>query len=465
MAPIALSAEDVAYNQARLYNFARYIFKARRGHDMLENWHQQQVCETLEKVYLGDLSRVIINIPPRSGKTETAVKAFMSWTMGLAPDSEFIHASYSKRLATANAYDVRAMMQHEAYRAIFPWVGLQEDSKAKDEFRTTEGGIVYATGAEGTITGYGAGKMRQGFGGAIIIDDPHKAGEAASPVMRQNVIDWYQSTIQSRLNRPGTPIIIIMQRLHEEDLAGWLLNGGTGEHWHHLNIPARDGRGQSFWPEQFPPEMLDRLESTSPYVFAGQYMQNPAPLGGGIFKDHWWKILDVPPLTQWRAIYADTAQKTKEQNDYSVMQCWGKTIDGQIVLLDMVRGKWEAPELETMARAFWAKHHAVPNAGALRAFKVEDKVSGTGLIQKLRREGIPIVPIERNIDKVTRAMDAAPYVQSGNVIIMRNLAQLVDFLSEAAVFPNGAHDDMIDAAMSAISDMMGPARVPAIRAL
>jgi predicted phage terminase large subunit-like protein len=131
----------------------------------------------------------------------------------------------------------------------------------------------------------------------------------------------------------------------------------------------------------------------------------------------------------------------------------------------MVRGKWEAPELETMARAFWKKHLAQPYHGPLRAFKVEDKVSGTGLIQKLKREGIPIIPIQRNIDKVTRAFDAAPYVQSGNVYLMRDLDNLADFLSEASVFPNGTHDDMIDAAMSAISDMTAPQSAPAIRAL
>jgi predicted phage terminase large subunit-like protein len=460
-----MTPTEQARNQQRLYNFARTMFKARRGNDLLSNWHQRDICAALERVFVGKTNRLIINVPPRSGKTELAVKAFMAWAMGLHPDSEFIHASYSKRLATSNAYDVRAIMQHETYREVFPWIGLQDDSKAKDEFRTTAGGIVYATGAEGTITGYGAGKMREGFGGAVIIDDPHKAGEATSSVMRQNVIDWYQNTIRSRLNKQDTPIIVIMQRLHESDLAGWLLNGGTGEPWRHVSIPARDAQGRSFWPEQFPDEMLDRLETSSPYVFAGQYMQHPAPLGGGIFKDEWWRFLEIPPITKHRAIYADTAQKTKEQNDFSVFQCWGQTIDGQIVLLDQVRGKWEAPELETMARAFWAKHHAIQNAGPLRAFKVEDKVSGTGLIQKLKREGIPIIPIQRNIDKVTRAMDAAPYVQSGNVIIMRNLAHLVDFLSEASVFPNGAHDDMIDAAMSAISDMTAPQAAPAIRAL
>ena len=441
------------------------MFSARKSADLLQNWHQREICKALECVILGKTKRLIINVPPRSGKTEVAVKAFISWAMGLAPDSEFIHASYSKRLATANAYDIRAMMQHEAYKLVFPWLKLQDDSKAKDEFRTTAGGIVYATGAEGTITGYGASKMRESFGGAIIIDDPHKAGEATSPVMRQSVIDWYQSTIQSRLNKPDGPIIIIMQRLHEEDLSGWLLNGGSGEKWEHLVIPARDESGQSFWPEQFPPEMLDRLELTSPYVFAGQYMQRPAPLGGGIFKDEWWRFFDAMPPLKHRSIYADTAQKTKEQNDYSVLQCWGVTQDNQMVMLDMARGKWEAPELETMARAFWQKHNSQTYYGPLRAFKVEDKVSGTGLIQKLKREGIPIVPIQRNVDKVTRAFDAAPYIQSGNVYLMRSTPHLADFLAESAVFPNGSNDDMIDATMSAISDLTAPQITPAIRTL
>ena len=460
-----MTPSEQAANHQRLYKFARTIYRARTNQEMLPNQHQLAICRRLEQVALGRVKRLIINVPPRSGKTEIAVKAFIAWTIGLHPDAEYIHASYSKRLATANAYDIRAMMQHETYRAIFPWLALQDDSKAKDEFRTSHGGIVYATGAEGTITGYGAGKMRDGFGGAIIIDDPHKAGEATSPIMRQNVIDWYQTTIQSRLNKPDTPIIVIMQRLHEDDLSGWLLNGGSGEKWESLVIPARNPDGSSFWPEQFPPDMLDRLEQSSPYVFAGQYMQRPSPLGGGIFKDEWWRFYDAVPPLKWRAIYADTAQKTKEQNDYSVFQCWGQTQTGQIVMLDMVRGKWEAPELETMARAFWNKHKAASDKGPLRAFKVEDKVSGTGLIQKLKREGIPIIPIQRNVDKVTRAFDAAPYIQSGNVYIMSNIDHLVDFMSEASVFPNGTHDDMIDAAMSAISDMTAPQSAPAVRAL
>jgi predicted phage terminase large subunit-like protein len=181
--------------------------------------------------------------------------------------------------------------------------------------------------------------------------------------------------------------------------------------------------------------------------------QRPNPAGGGVFKSDWWQWLDVPPQIQWRAIYADTAQKTKEQNDYSVFQCWGKATNGQSVLLDMVRGKFEAPELLERARAFWAKHKQAKDQGALRAFKIEDKVSGTGLIQQLRKEGKPVLPIKRSTDKLTRAYDAAPYIESGNVVLLRNVPHISDMMAEAEAFPNGAHDDTLDPMMDAVADM------------
>jgi predicted phage terminase large subunit-like protein len=295
--------------------------------------------------------------------------------------------------------------------------------------------------------------MRQEFGGAIIIDDPHKAGEANSDTMRQNVIDWFGTTMESRKNNPSTPIIIVMQRLHELDLTGWLLSGGNGETWDHVVIPARDEDGSSFWPDQFPDEMLSRIEAKNRYVFAGQYMQRPSPDGGGLFRDEWWRYYTVAPQLEWRAIYADTAQKTKEHNDFSVFQLWGKSRDGQAYLLDMLRGKWEAPELLIQARAFWNKHRGGGN-GVLRKFAVEDKVSGTGLIQTLAREGIPVIAIQRDRDKVTRAMDASPLVQSGNVHLPKDAPWLSDLLYEAGAFPNAAHDDTVDPMMDAVTDML-----------
>jgi hypothetical protein len=203
--------------------------------------------------------------------------------------------------------------------------------------------------------------------------------------MRQNVIDWFLTTMESRKNSPDTPIIVIMQRLHENDLSGFLLGGGNGEKWEHLCISAEPEDGTSFWPEQFPMEDLERKKQNSSYVYAGQYLQRPAPIGGGIFKDEWWRYYTALPKMKWRAIYADTAQKTKEANDYSVFQCWGESESGGAYLIDMVRGKWEAPELLHIARAFWNKHKAVQNMGTLRSFKIEDKVSGTTLIQTLPR--------------------------------------------------------------------------------
>lgn len=448
-----MTPEQIADNRADLLAFVKTMFHARKGIELLDNWHQEAICNALERVVIGDCNRLIINIPPRSGKTEIAVINFLAWCMGNFPDAEFIHASYSKRLATSNAYNVRAMMQHETYQEIFSHTAIKSDSSAKDEFRTSQGGIVYATGAEGTITGYGAGKMRDTFGGAIVIDDPHKAGEANSDTMRANVIDWFSTTMESRKNRPDTPIIVIMQRLHEEDLSGYLLAGGNGEEWEHLNISSEPESGVSFWPEQFPIEDLKRKEQANAYVYAGQYLQRPAPIGGGIFKDDWWQYYQAEPTFKWRGIYADTAMKTKEQNDFSVFQCWGVTENNKIYLTDMIRGKWEAPELLAQGRAFYNKHKAGTN-GKLRQMKVEDKASGTGLIQTLKREGVNVIPIQRNIDKVTRAMDSAPSVEAGHVYLPLGASFVSDIMREASQFPNGAHDDCIDPMMDAVSDML-----------
>ena len=435
------------------------MFRARKGVDMRMNWHQEVICDALEKVVIGKTKRLIINIPPRSGKTEMAVINFIAWCMGNFPDSEFIHATYSARLAANNTWAARAAVETELHQEIFGKMPFRSDSNAKDEWRTAAGGCVYATGSNGTITGYGAGKMRDTFGGAIIIDDPHKAGEALSDTMRNNVLEWFQVTMESRKNTQETPIIVIMQRLHEEDLSGWLLAGGNGEKWAHICIPAMNDSEESFWPQQFPLDMLKRLEAKSSYVYAGQYMQRPSPKGGGFFKDAWWQYYSVEPKFQYRAIFADTAQKTKEQNDYSVFQCWGFA-DGRGYLIDQLRGKWEAPELLTMARAFWNKHKATNN-GTLRSFNIEDKSSGTGLIQTLKKGGngspaIPVKPIERDKDKITRAMDAAPTIEAGLIHLPREAAFLSEFLAETSVFPNGAHDDQCDPMMDAVMNVSKP---------
>ena len=257
--------------QEDLYFFSRYMFKERRKYKWLHNWHHRVICDALMKVYRGETKRLIINIPPRYSKTELAVINFMAWCFGKTPDSEFIHISYSATLAANNAFQTRNLVQEEAYKRVFPEFELRDDSKAKDDWRTAKGGVCYSQGTGGTITGFGAGKFRDSFGGAIIIDDPHKASEARSDTIRKGVIEWFQNTLESRTNSPDTPIIVIMQRLHEEDLAGWLLDGGNGEEWEHLCLSAIQPDGSALWPEKHNIETLERMELAAPYVFAGQY--------------------------------------------------------------------------------------------------------------------------------------------------------------------------------------------------
>ena len=207
------------------------------------------------------------------------------------------------------------------------------------------------------------------------------------------------------------------------------------------------------FPDRFPETQVAELEATmGSYAVAGQLQQRPSPRGGGIFKTAWFGSYETIPQLEWRAIYADTAQKAGQEHDYSVFELWGRTISGQAILLDVHRGKWEAPELLSEARDFWLKHQKSSNV-PLRAMKVEDKVSGTGLIQTLRREGIPILPIKRDRDKISRAHDAAPFVESGNVLLPMWAHWLADFVAEAATFPAGANDDQLDPMFDAISDV------------
>lgn len=444
------------------YFYSRWMFLQRKGFTWLRARHHKIICDALNRVFNGQTKRLIINMPPRYSKTELAVVNWMSWCLGKVPDAEFIHTSYSAQLATNNAWQTRELVQHEAYRDIFPGTVIRTDSSAKAEWRTTVGGIVYAAGSGGTITGYGAGKHREGFGGAIIIDDPHKPDEATSDTIRQGVIDWFQNTLESRKNDPeNTPIILIMQRVHEKDLAGWLLGGGNGEEWEHIILPALDEEtGEALWPEKHTAEKLRMMQAANSYVFAGQYQQRPSPLGGGIIKGAWFKRYKVLPILRYRKIFADTAQKTKEHNDYSVFECWGAGDDGNAYLIDMIRGKWEAPELKRRAVDFWRKHQAMDPVtfGGLRAMGVEDKSSGTGLIQDLATtSSIPVLGIERVKDKLTRVMDVTGYIESGRVYLPEEADFVSEFIHECEAFTptdTHAHDDQIDPMCDAINDMV-----------
>lgn len=436
--------------RADLYFFARHMFRRRRGYPWKRAAHHRVICDALMRVFRGECTRLVINVPPRYSKTELAVVMFIAWALGHAPDAEFIHVSYASPLAVANSANVRAMLQHEAYADVFPGTRLASDAKA--HWSTTAGGVMYAVGAGGTITGFGAGKDRPGFGGAIVIDDPHKADEARSDVVRQGVIDWFQNTLESRQNAPGrTPIILIMQRLHEQDLAGWLLAGGNGEVWEHVNLPAIGADGSALWPEKHDLEALRRMEQANAYVFAGQYLQRPAPPEGGIIKPEQLLVVDALPtsVVEWVRGW-DLAATTA--GDHTAGAKLGRLADGRFVIADMVRLRAGPDERDAALR-----NTAARDGRHVRISLPQDPgQAGKTQVLHLTRmlAGYPVRTSPESGDKVTRAEPIAAQINVGNVLMLR-APWNQPLIDEMRMFPNGAHDDQVDALSRAFGELLG----------
>jgi len=449
--------------------FTRLMFKERQGDRFRLGPHHEVICNTLDRVIFGEIDRLIISVPPGYTKTEAAVIAFIARGLAITKGrARFIHASYSLDPVAENSTATKDTMATAPFQEMWG-ISLRADMSGKGRWKTDEGGGLLAKPAGGPITGFRAGTMEPGFTGALIIDDPLKPDDAKSTTERTHINKRWHSTFKSRLAVETVPVIVIMQRLHTDDFSGYLLKGGAHCLWHHLLLPAEVDNSLPYpkewthgvpighglpdgplWPEKHGEEALEILRADD-YTFAAQYLQRPTAEGGNLFKAEWlrdYRAADLPEI-EWRGIYADTAQKTGTMNDYSVMQCWARSRSGTAILQDQVRGKWEAPELIIQARAFWLKH-LTKHPTALRGMFVEDKVSGTGLIQTLRREGIPVAPIQRNNDKISRAYDAAPFIASGNVELPQDAEWLSDFLGECAVFPAGAHDDQLDPMFDAI---------------
>lgn len=411
----------------------------------LQRYHQREPCvirpfhhqiaNALTKLVLGKLEEpnLIIMMPPRCGKTDLGVKAFTPWALSYFPDSEFITTSYGSDLATANSIHIRNTLAADWYQQIkrSDWgadIQMRGEGAGgrQDYFHTVQGGSVKAVGTGGGITGFGAGKLRPEFGGCIIIDDPLKAQDARSPANRLSAVSYIENTLKSRRNRTDTPIVLIMQRLHPQDPAGYLLQTER-EKWHVLQIPALDTNDQSIWEERLSTKSLLEMREANPELFWSQYMQEPSESATTIFKRAWWKywsnIEQVERRLTLKIITADTAFKAKDSADWSVFQCWGfESIHGAY-LIDQLRGRWEFPELMENAKAFWTKH-STPTRGVTPAaeFWVEDKASGISLVQTIRRDqSIPARAWEPNDkiapDKVGRANQCTLPISAGRVYL------------------------------------------------
>lgn len=428
--------------QASLLGFTSHFFRELRGDVFIESWHHREIADALRKVETGEIANLLINCPPRYTKTELVVINWMAQSIARNPKAKFIHLSYSDDLALDNSAKTKEIVLSEPYQELWP-VRLKQDSKSKQKWYTEQGGGVYATAAGGAVTGFGAGATAEEddgqFYGAIIIDDPLKPDDARSAAMRQAVNDRLNNTIKSRRNSRRTPIVIIMQRLHEDDMSGFVLAGKMGEPFHHLKLAALD-EGRALWPLKHTVEELEAMREHDRMTFASQYQQEPVPPEGAVYKLEWFARhhnLPQPPNRTMVVHSWDTAFKKGDHNDPSVCTVWHIT-PTLYYLAEVHHGRWEYHEVRK--RAFDLGNQQKPDA-----ILIEDKASGQSLIQELRAGStLPVIAIEPERDKETRAKTTAAIVEAQKVSLPITAPWLADYEAEMMNFPHGKHDDRVD---------------------
>lgn len=443
--------------------------------------------QLMTDVLEGNVLRINENVPPRSAKT-TFAKYLIAYAWTLNPKMNFIYTSYSESLLANISKELMGILEHPAYKAMYPQnrvIEGEQDITPSDDFwfnylaqfykgkniytskkiTTYDGGICLFSPIGGQITGYGAGiRGAQKFSGALIIDDGNKPADIRSQTMRDKVIRYFEETLLSRLNNAYVPIINIQQRLHIGDLSGIL---EQKYNFQTLKKPLLNADGVCQIPSQYTPERIKELQINN-YMFLSQYQQEPIQEGGNVIKRDYFRYYPTASTFNYKRILisGDTAMKVKEHNDYSVFIVGGVTNENQLHILDVVRGKWEAPELEKIAVATWNKYKSNPLTGLMcNGFYIEDKASGTGLIQGLKAKyGLPVFGVKADTDKLTRCENILPYIESGQVLLpeSENYSFVPDLLAECEAFSRDmshAHDDQVDALGILIQEALGKTSV------
>ena len=425
----------------------------------LANWHLDLLAAKLEACRRGRITRLIVCVPPRSLKSHCASVALPAWWLGHDPTAQLLCVSYAQDLADKHARDCRSVMTSPWYTALFPRTCLSREKHALAEFLTTRQGVRLATSVGGVLTGRGAD--------VLIIDDPLKPEEAVSDSQRRKVNDWYSHTLYSRLNRKATGcIILIMQRLHEDDLVGHVLKY---EPWEVVSLPAIAeadevhryetpyGRvehhrrtGEALHPERESVETLLQVkQNLGAYHFAGQYQQTPAPLDGGLVKRDWfrsYRAAELPRRFDQIVQSWDTANKASELADYSVCTTWG-LVNRQRYLLDVRRQQVNYPELKRAVLANARQWHAT-------VILIEDRASGTQLLQELQAEGlVAVTGIDPVGDKVMRFHAQTAVIEQGRVWLPHEAPWREPLLHELTTFPKSAYDDQVDSVAQALAWM------------
>ena len=445
------------------YDFSLDAFKTlHNGQELIPNWHIKLLCDRLqveaERIVSGGErgKHLLINVPPRTLKSEL-VNVFFSVYCWILKDSiQFISSSYSASLSIVLSTQSRRLIESDWFIEHFPDIKLSKDENTKSRFTTTNGGLRYSTSTGGTVTGMG--------GDVIVIDDPQNPQLARSEVERENANRFFNETLRSRLNNPDKGIfIVIMQRLHENDMTGMLLEKEP-HNWEHICLPAEisdnvkpielqelyvDGL---LFPQRLSKSVLDGFRiGLGSYGYSGQYSQLPSPSEGGIFKGAWFNTIKELPnnlkLDQLKwDFYLDTAYTNKQENDATAMLC-AAFHNNELYIREVRAVRMEFPELIKEIQNF-----TILNGYSNRSrIYVEPKASGKSIVQMLKRStGLNIMEDKPPTqDKISRASSISAFVESGRVSMLDG-RYIDNFLNELKAFPNGSHDDMVDVLIMAI---------------
>lgn len=444
--------------------FTERVFGTVSPNDRYEhNWHIDCIGEYLKGLQNLDLQRLIINLPPRFMKSITCSIAFPAWLLGHDPSEQVIVASYAKTLALELSVKSRDVFRSDWYRRIFPETVLKSDQDEKGKFMTTKGGQRFATSVGGVLTGIG--------GNYLIVDDPLNPDQATSDVERKNANDWVRGTLFSRANNEAkSRMLVVMQRLHDDDVSGMLLETGKGR-WEHLNLPVmfKERRtisiGKKKW-EVEAGESLDkqrwgekaienRRSDMSPFLFSAQYMQEPVPDDGAFFDKSWWQTYEpheLPSRESLKFYGASDFAVTEDGGDYTV-----HTVIGVDALDNWWVVEWYREKVDSLT---WAQ----AEVDLMKEYKPLEWLEEAGviyrstdpLIRKVMesngvycyRRAVPSVQ-----DKQTRAQALRGQAARRKIYLPKMSAHTTDFLNEAGRFPSGKHDDMVDS-MSLFARMM-----------
>jgi predicted phage terminase large subunit-like protein len=466
---------------ASLYEFVKQSWHVvEPGIQFMESWHIEEICEHLEAVSAGEIHRLLINIPPRHSKSTIVSVMWPAWEWITDPAQKFLCASYSGTLSTRDNLKTRRLLQSPWYQErwghMFKFAG---DQNAKQRFENDKTGYRLATSVGGTATGEG--------GSRLILDDPHGAQAAQSEAMRESDLEWFDMVWSTRLNNPKTDAMVtVMQRLHERDISGHILNDIKG--WEHICIPAEwDGKhrktilgaydprkvkGELICPDRFGDKEITMLKQLlGEYGTAGQLQQDPAPVSGGILKTKYfglWSADDGLPPFEYILQSYDCAFTEKTTGDPTACTVWAMfTHKGErnAMLIDAWDEHLSYPDLRAKAIKDWTTEYGgmskeSPHSRARRPDRilVEAKASGQSLLQDLRLAKVPAVGYNPGkADKISRAHQAAPTLELGLLWIpesKKNRGQPVSwaaaFLKQLAKFPVAEHDDYVDTFTQAV---------------